>query len=112
MGGNSLTIKHADGWYTFYGHLSPTDYQTGWIPNGTKVKAGDFVAFSGNTGNVQGDHLHLQLHAKSGALLNPILHFDYYFEDSKKKLEAEKSGASTTGPATTTSAHTPAAAGS
>jgi hypothetical protein len=93
LGGNSLTIKHADGWYTFYGHLSPTDFGQGWIPDGTVVKAGDFVAFSGNTGNVQGDHLHLQLHDATGKLLNPILHFDYYYEDSKAKYTAETGGA-------------------
>lgn len=89
MGGNSLIIKHADGWYTFYGHLSPPS--SGWIADGSYVQAGDLVAYSGNTGNSSGDHLHLEL-KKSGKSLNPILHFDYYYEDSKQKLQQEIDG--------------------
>ncbi len=89
LGGNSLSITHDDGWYAYYGHLSPPS--SGWAADGSYVKAGDLVAYSGNTGNSSGDHLHLEL-KKSGKSLNPVLHFDYYYEDSKQKLQQEING--------------------
>ena len=58
--GNEVVIKHADGKYTQYGHLSSSSVQVG-----QQVGAGTQIALSGSTGNSTGPHLHFE--ARSGA---------------------------------------------
>ncbi|GAA2068584.1 hypothetical protein GCM10009801_16940 [Streptomyces albiaxialis] len=54
--GNQVVIKHADGKYTQYGHLSSVNVQVG-----QKVGAGSQIALSGSTGNSTGPHLHFEV---------------------------------------------------
>lgn len=52
---NYVMIKHADGTIGEYAHLKPGGVQ---VKVGDRVKAGDFIALSGNTGFSTGPHLH------------------------------------------------------
>lgn len=70
-GGRSLKILHSNGLTTGYCHLSSAP-----LPSGTTVHQGDIIAYSGNTGNVTGPHLHLTLRDPSGNRIDPEDIFD------------------------------------
>ncbi|MGB8983029.1 MAG: M23 family metallopeptidase, partial [Anaerolineales bacterium] len=53
--GNRIKILHSDGNESWYGHLSSFGKTSG------TVSAGQFIGLSGNTGNVSGPHLHLEV---------------------------------------------------
>jgi murein DD-endopeptidase MepM/ murein hydrolase activator NlpD len=53
--GNSVVIKHRDGTYTQYGHLSSIS-----VSAGQSVTSGQKIALSGATGNTTGPHLHFE----------------------------------------------------
>lgn len=52
-GGKYVVVKHSDGFRTGYFHLSNNQVKK----VGDKVKAGDIIGISGNTGNSTGPHL-------------------------------------------------------
>nr|WSX48818.1 LysM peptidoglycan-binding domain-containing M23 family metallopeptidase [Streptomyces sp. NBC_00974] len=54
--GNEVVIRHADGKYSQYGHLSQLSVSTG-----QSVTAGQTIGLSGATGNVTGPHLHFEI---------------------------------------------------
>ncbi|OKK22418.1 peptidase [Streptomyces sp. CB00455] len=54
--GNEVVIRHADGKYSQYGHLSSLSVSTG-----QSVTAGQRIGLSGATGNVTGPHLHFEI---------------------------------------------------
>jgi murein DD-endopeptidase MepM/ murein hydrolase activator NlpD len=55
--GTNVQIKHADGRYTFYAHLSLKA-----VTPGMQVNAGDLIGRVGNTGtNSSGPHLHFEV---------------------------------------------------
>ena len=54
--GTTLILKHADNYYSVYGHLSNV-----FVYVGQYVEAGQGVAQSGNTGLSSGPHLHFEL---------------------------------------------------
>ncbi|MDG9720751.1 M23 family metallopeptidase [Streptomyces sp. DH24] len=54
--GNAIVIKHGNGTYSQYAHLSRIDVRIGQI-----VKTGQHIARSGNTGNSSGPHLHFEI---------------------------------------------------
>lgn len=56
--GNYLRIRHTTTYSTAYGHLS--GYAKG-IVAGTRVRQGQVVAYSGNTGRTTGPHLHYEV---------------------------------------------------
>jgi murein DD-endopeptidase MepM/ murein hydrolase activator NlpD len=69
-GGVTLILKHAGNWHTVYYHLrAPSP-----LAVGARVKAGDFVAYSGNTGASTGPHLHYELRKsrKWGDTVDPV----------------------------------------
>lgn len=51
--GNTVTIDHGLGVFTVYGHLSKL-----LVKEGDRVRKGDLIALSGNTGRTSGPHLH------------------------------------------------------
>ena len=80
--GNYLVIKAPDGWQTKYMHLNNDTPGTDdganpaqWrfapgIGVGSKVKAGQFIAYLGDSGNAEttAPHLHFELHAPAGVI--------------------------------------------
>ena len=54
--GNRVVITHPDGSQTWYCHLSYIKVKSG------PVKAGQLIAYSGDTGNSTGPHLHFEYH--------------------------------------------------
>ncbi|MFF1558407.1 LysM peptidoglycan-binding domain-containing M23 family metallopeptidase [Streptomyces sp. NPDC058279] len=54
--GNEVVIRHADGKYSQYGHLSQIS-----VSVGQSVTAGQRIGLSGATGNVTGPHLHFEV---------------------------------------------------
>jgi len=66
--GKSIEIDHNFGIITRYAHLSK--YAEG-IRAGTKVKRGQLIGYSGNTGMTNGPHLHYEIH-KNGKSVDPL----------------------------------------
>ncbi|RSS50196.1 peptidase [Streptomyces sp. WAC07061] len=54
--GNEVVIRHADGKYSQYGHLSSLS-----VSVGQSVTGGQTIGLSGATGNVTGPHLHFEI---------------------------------------------------
>ncbi|WP_340540819.1 peptidoglycan-binding protein [Nocardioides sp. GXZ039] len=58
--GNGVWLKHADGRYSYYGHLTVAAVALGQV-----VSRGQYVGSVGNTGNTlgpTGNHLHFEIH--------------------------------------------------
>jgi murein DD-endopeptidase MepM/ murein hydrolase activator NlpD len=64
--GNMAIVTAADGTETWYCHLSSTKIRSG------SVQAGDVIAYSGNSGNSTGPHLHFEVHPQGGAAVDPL----------------------------------------
>ncbi|MFI8261710.1 peptidoglycan DD-metalloendopeptidase family protein [Streptomyces sp. NPDC085665] len=54
--GNEVVIRHADGKYSQYGHLSQLS-----VSVGQSVTGGQTIGLSGSTGNSTGPHLHFEI---------------------------------------------------
>ncbi|MBT2676885.1 M23 family metallopeptidase [Streptomyces sp. ISL-14] len=67
--GNAIVIKHGNGSYSQYAHLSRIDVKVGQV-----VKTGQRIAKSGNTGNSSGPHLHFEIRttANYGTAVDPV----------------------------------------
>ncbi|MFI2436483.1 M23 family metallopeptidase [Streptomyces sp. NPDC018693] len=67
--GNAVVIKHSNGVYSQYAHLSRIHVKAGQV-----VKAGQLIALSGNTGNSSGPHLHFEIRtsANYGTAIDPV----------------------------------------
>lgn len=59
-------VTAADGTETWYCHLSSTKIRSG------PVKAGDVIAYAGNSGNSTGPHLHFEVRPGGGAAIDPL----------------------------------------
>ncbi|MBT3154809.1 M23 family metallopeptidase [Streptomyces sp. CHD11] len=66
--GNAVVIKHSNGKYSQYAHLSSVNVKAGQV-----VKTGQKIASSGNTGNSSGPHLHFEIRTSPnyGSAVNP-----------------------------------------
>jgi peptidoglycan hydrolase-like protein with peptidoglycan-binding domain len=78
----SLVLRHDDGWESWYIHLNNdtpgTDDGQGWgivegITSGTRVTAGQHIAWIGDSGNAENvaPQLHYELRDPSGTIVNP-----------------------------------------
>ncbi|WP_030757817.1 M23 family metallopeptidase [Streptomyces griseus] len=67
--GNAIVVRHANGTYSQYAHLSKIK-----VHIGQKVAAGQRIALSGNTGNSSGPHLHFEIRTTPnyGSAVNPM----------------------------------------
>ncbi|MEV5382289.1 peptidoglycan DD-metalloendopeptidase family protein [Streptomyces sp. NPDC052721] len=65
--GNMMIVTAKDGTETWYCHLS--SYR---VASGTTVKAGQPIAYSGNSGNSTGPHLHFEVRPAGGAAIDPL----------------------------------------
>lgn len=98
--GLALYIDHPNGQTSVYGHLSRYNQQiSDYVkaqqylqesykvdlnlkPNQIKVKKGDLVAYSGNTGGSGGPHLHFEIRdTKSEQILDPLPYFKNTIRD-------------------------------
>lgn len=71
--GRQVEINHGDfGYVTKYAHLSKIT-----VKKGAKVKRGDVIGYSGNTGLSKGPHLHYEI-IKKARKIDPI---DYFYGD-------------------------------
>ncbi len=91
--GRYLIIEHADGWESYYIHLNNDNIDTddgdaSWsltlapgIQEGAMVKAGQMVAWAGDSGNAEGNspHTHFELHF-DGRAMNPYPLLEAAFE--------------------------------
>ena len=68
LGGIVLYLRGDDGNEYYYAHLS--GYA---VPEGTRVKAGQHIAYVGNTGDARytAPHLHFEVHPGGGSPVNP-----------------------------------------
>lgn len=65
-GGTQIVISHPNGFLSGYAHLSKA-----LVKKGDKVKQGDVIALSGNTGQSTGPHLHLTMKDATGKYIDP-----------------------------------------
>ncbi|MFJ1567154.1 M23 family metallopeptidase [Streptomyces erythrochromogenes] len=67
--GNNVVIKHNDGTFTQYGHMSSLN-----VSVGQQVTPGQQIGLSGSTGNSSGPHLHFEARSGSqyGSDIDPI----------------------------------------
>ena len=88
--GQKITINHGYGYITIYAHLSKS-----LVRQGQKIKRGDIIALSGNTGISTGPHLHYEVH-KDNVIVNPCAYFFDKAHPDKfitiQKSSPEKSG--------------------
>ena len=70
--GKYIYLDHGNGYKTVYGHLDKFN-----VRRGQKVKRGELIAYSGNSGRSTAPHLHYEVH-KNGKKLNPI---NFFFND-------------------------------
>ncbi len=54
--GNLVIAEHECGYQSFYGHLSKS-----YVKPGDRIKSGEVIALSGNTGRTTGPHLHFEV---------------------------------------------------
>lgn len=71
--GNCVKLKHNDGYYTLYAHLSEV-----YVKLGEKVKKGQPIGYMGNTGRSFGAHLHFEVRNTKDQKINPT---DYLNKD-------------------------------
>ena len=72
--GNHIKLDHASGYSTTFAHLSKI-----FVRHGQKVKRGDIIAETGNTGRSTAPHLHYEVHYR-GTPKNPA---DFFFTQVK-----------------------------
>jgi len=70
--GKYMRIKHGFGYQTLYAHLSEF-----LVKPGQKVKRGQVIAYSGNSGGSTAPHLHYEV-IKDGKKVNPV---NYFYQD-------------------------------
>lgn len=68
--GRTVIIDHGNGYETHYNHLS----STGSLRKRQRVRRGDIIAYSGNTGLSLAPHLHYEVW-HNGIRVNPIYYF-------------------------------------
>lgn len=69
--GNAVKIKHNNGMYTLYAHLSRIN-----VKKGSKVLKGQTIGYMGNTGRSYGAHLHFELRDVSDKRIDPTSYLE------------------------------------
>lgn len=66
--GNLVVIDHADGWQSWYAHLSAFS-----VVVGQEVRQGEIIGTAGSTGRSSGPHLHFELR-HNGVPVDPLVY--------------------------------------
>lgn len=83
---NSIRILHDDGSMAVYAHLQVERAQ---VYEGMRVKAGQLIAYSGNTGFSSGPHLHFAVQVNQGMKLVSV---PFRFTDAHGKASEPQAG--------------------
>ncbi len=80
--GKQIEINHGFGYKTKYAHLNGFE-----VKKGQRIKRGELIGYSGNTGKSSGPHLHYEVMV-NGAKVNPIhyMHRDLTAEEYEEIL--------------------------
>ena len=78
VGGRVAYVTEADGTYYYMAHLDSFASLT----SGTRVGLGQVVGFVGDSGNATGTHVHLQVHPRGGAPVNPKPLLDRWLDEA------------------------------
>lgn len=78
--GKHIKIKHGFGYQTLYAHLSEF-----LVKSGQKVKRGQIIGYSGNTGGSTAPHLHYEV-IKDNKKVNPV---NFFYQDLSDEEYAE-----------------------
>lgn len=66
--GKMIAVRHHGGWNTIYAHLSKLSARAG-----DRIKQGELIGASGNTGRSRGPHLHFELR-KGSDPVDPVVY--------------------------------------
>lgn len=83
---NSIRILHDDGSIAVYAHLQVDRAQ---VYAGLRVKAGQLIAYSGNTGFSSGPHLHFAVQVNQGMSLVAV---PFKFTDNQGRVSEPRTG--------------------
>lgn len=101
--GKALYLKHPNGYQTVYAHLKKygdtiqkfvknaqykkESYEIEIFPeaNQLRVKKGDLIGYTGNSGSSDGPHLHFEIRDKNSRPMNPLL-FGIIIPDTKNPI--------------------------
>lgn len=83
--GYLVKIDHSLGFVTYYAHLNKI-----LVQKGSFVKRGQLIAYSGNTGNSTGPHLHYEIRFL-GNVVNPKSFMDWKMSNFDSIFEKERS---------------------
>ncbi len=87
--GNYIVIRHAYGFSTCYSHQSKN-----FVKAGQKVKAGDVIGLTGQTGRATTPHLHFEIRF-CGKAIDPAIFFDHANHTLKAQTLTVKKGQKT-----------------
>ncbi|MCI1639683.1 MAG: M23 family metallopeptidase [Bacteroidales bacterium] len=82
--GNSVLIDHGFGYETRYAHMKLIN-----VSDGMKIKRGDCIGETGNSGRSTGPHLHYEVIYR-GHCVNPVNYFDLSMSDKEYSLMVKK----------------------
>lgn len=78
--GNWVIIDHGDGFKSIYMHMENDSLK---VKVDDTVDYGQVLGLMGNTGNSEGEHLHIEIH-KNGVAVNPL---DYISQEKPRPME-------------------------
>ncbi len=79
--GKWILIKHGNGLATLYAHLSSVQ-----VKAGERVRTGQIIAYSGNTGYSTGPHLHFTVYAADAVKVMPLGQFRKTYYCAKARV--------------------------
>lgn len=79
--GNYVKLRHDNGYYTLYAHMS---YGSVTVKVGDKVKKGQVLGYMGATGHTNGAHLHFEVRNETDVTINPIPYVEADLPNNEK----------------------------